>query len=278
MGTSSDEPDRRKKKRRRSDRWRARLLPVWYGLLIDAALITALLVAQRRTARAVRVILMRLKSEAEVPFPPARFLGNGNLEDFEMLAGELRQLKQAATIDFLTGLPNPASIQSDLLAYARVASSEGDWLAACVIDVDHFKDVNETYGHDAANQVLSELAGRLRAAIAPPARIGRWGGDEFVLLCPDADVVGASVVAEAVRSAVDDAPFRVGEGANEIQVSVTIGVAAGRAEGLDGGRLFHAADEDLREAKRVGRNRIGVGRTLLSADRDDPPATTTARR
>jgi len=202
MGT-----ERRGRKRRRGERWASRLRPMYYGLLIDALVIIVLLIAERRTRAGLAVLAKRLRGETEAKFVKPRFLGTGNLPEFESLAGELEGLRKAASTDVVTGLGNSAQAQADLLAYAQIARSEGSSLAICLVDVDHFKDVNETYGHDAGNVALRQLAARLRGAAAESCRLSRWGGDEFLVLIPGADLAEAIAVAGQARSSIASAPF-----------------------------------------------------------------------
>lgn len=255
--------DRRDKQRRRQvDRWERRMRPIVIAVVIDVALLAAFLVAQRRTQASLRVLSKRLRGEPVGRFPRPRFIGNGSLEDFEQFAGELEQIRRMATTDPITGLVSPAMTQNNLLLYTEVAAREDSWLSACVADLDHFKDINDTFGHLACNEILKQLGDRLRISVGAGQPVGRWGGDEFLLLLPRMDVVAAREVADAVRRSVDESPFALEDG-TRLHLTVTLGVAAGRGEAIKAAdRLFHAADADLRDAKAGGRNRVGAGRTL----------------
>ena len=253
-------PKRRTGERRRSDRLSRRLRPVLIGFAIDAIAIAVLLVAQHRTKAGINVLVRRLKGE-EAAFPRPRFLGNGNVEDFERLASELEDLRRSATTDPVTGLPNKATLQTDLLLYTEVAARDGALLSVCVADLDHFKDVNDGHGHAAGDAVLSQLGERLGAFVMAGERIGRWGGDEFLLLLPRLDLGEARARAEDARRAVDATAFLLPDGSS-LELTVTIGVATGHREALEANRLFRAADADLLETKRGGRNRVGPGRLL----------------
>jgi diguanylate cyclase (GGDEF)-like protein len=252
--------ERRHRKRRTRERWAARLRPVYYGLLIDVLVIIVLLIAERRTRAGLAVLGKRMRGETEARFAKPRFLGTGNLSEFESLAGELEDLRKMASTDVVTGLGNPAQAQADLLAYAQIAQSEGTSLAICVVDVDHFKDVNEIYGHEAGNVALRQLAARLREAVPGVCRLSRWGGDEFLALIPGADLATALAIAQQARGSIAAAPFEIAEGV-AATITVTIGVAAASGT-VQGMRLFRAADEDLLATKHTSRNQVGRGRSL----------------
>jgi two-component system cell cycle response regulator len=252
---------RSERDRSRSARWRDRLRPVVYGLLLDAVIVTVILIAQRRTKTNIKALARRVRGEQGAPFTRGRFLGNGNIEDFEVLAGELEQLRQMATTDLVTGLPNFAKMQSDLLSSTENAAAENVCLSLSVVDLDHFKKVNDDHGHDVGNAALAHVAQQLVSSIGPEGRAGRWGGDEFVLLLPGLDLEQARERAEVARKAVEDHPLLLADG-SRVSLTVTIGVAAGRGASLEAGRLFRAADQDLLETKGAGRNRVGCGRLI----------------
>jgi diguanylate cyclase (GGDEF)-like protein len=200
-------------------------------------------------------------------FPQPQFLGNGNIEEFEQVAGELEQIRRLATTDAVTGLPNQAETRNMLLLYTEVAALEGAWLSACVADLDHFKEINDTHGHAAGDDALRQLGERFRDSVDSGQPIGRWGGYEFLLLLPRMDLNAARDLAEEVRCSVEGSPFQLADG-TRLRLTVTIGVASGRGNGLDASLLFEAADGDLLEMKKVERNRVGAGR-LISATRND---------
>jgi diguanylate cyclase (GGDEF)-like protein len=132
-------------------------------------------------------------------------------------------------------------------------------LSLCVADLDHFKEVNDRHGHLAGDAVLNQLGVCLGAFVGTGERIGRWGGDEFLLLLPRLDLGEARARAEDARRAVEETAFGLPDGTS-LKLTVTIGVTTGRGEALEANRLFRAADADLVETKRGGRNRVGQGR------------------
>jgi two-component system cell cycle response regulator len=129
------------------------------------------------------------------------------------------------------------------------------------IDVDYFKQVNDTHGHQAGDDVLREVAARIKAELRMSDALGRFGGEEFVVLLIDADLDSASMVAQRIRASVADQPFMVGEG-QMVAVSVSIGVATlddfERDHAIEGvaQQLVAQADLALYEAKESGRNRV----------------------
>lgn len=126
-------------------------------------------------------------------------------------------------------------------------------LSLCMFDLDHFKQVNDTYGHIAGDYVLKEVAGVVRSRLRPDDVIARYGGEEFAVLLPETDLKGAQVIAEELRKLVADRVFEF-EG-ESIPVTISIGCTQLRGED-DAMKLIKAADVKLYEAKRGGRNRV----------------------
>ena len=162
------------------------------------------------------------------------------------------RLARLAMSDPLTGLANHRTFHSALATEAERARRHGRRLALAVIDVDHFKAVNDLHGHMAGDRVLVEVATRLQGAARSGDILARVGGEEFAWIIPDADIAGAHAVAERARRAVGDAPMP-GVGA----VTVSIGVAD-LARGGNVIDLYRRADDALYQAKRAGRNRTHV--------------------
>jgi diguanylate cyclase (GGDEF)-like protein len=126
-------------------------------------------------------------------------------------------------------------------------------LSLLMVDIDHFKDVNDTYGHLAGDSVLRDLAGILQKRLRPDDELGRYGGEEFAAVLPETSLHGAVKIAEDLRSLVEQHRFIV-EG-EQIRVTVSIGAAALKP-GMDAKGFFRAADEMLYKAKNSGRNRV----------------------
>jgi two-component system, cell cycle response regulator len=124
-----------------------------------------------------------------------------------------------------------------------------------VADLDHFKQVNDTYGHPAGDMVLQEAARRMRLALRPYDRIGRYGGEEFLITVPGCTCSDAIALAERIRSAISAEPVKHQSG--EIPMTVSLGVTIGGDRASeDAATLIAAADEALYRAKKAGRNRV----------------------
>jgi diguanylate cyclase (GGDEF)-like protein len=169
-----------------------------------------------------------------------------------------RTLEQAAMTDPLTGLPN-RRYALDRLAQEWASSRRSRLPLACmVVDLDHFKQVNDTYGHDAGDQVLREVAVALRNALRATDVVCRIGGEEFVVICRDTDAASAVNCAERLRSKVAEHVTQVGDA--QIRITVSIGVAHGGPSVPDVETLLKQADLATYESKRSGRNRVVLSR------------------
>ena len=164
------------------------------------------------------------------------------------------ELKILATTDSLTGLNNRRHLLESgsriMEAYRRYRRP----LALLMLDIDHFKKINDTYGHAAGDLVLIQLADVLRSVLRAADLCGRFGGEEFVCLLPETSVAEALVLAERLRGKL--AEQAVFSEAGEIFFTVSIGVSVAMPEDISIDRLIHRADMALYEAKRTGRNRI----------------------
>jgi two-component system cell cycle response regulator len=174
-------------------------------------------------------------------------------------ADELRSNVQAAmelaVVDPLTGLHNRRYLESHLLSLLEQAERTGRPLSAMILDIDHFKRVNDSYGHDCGDEVLKTFAARVKRAVRGADLMCRFGGEEFVVIMPDAKLSVARIVGERIREAVAGAPFPIERGARAIPVTVSIGVA-GSGPGDTPDALFKRADRALYASKNSGRNRV----------------------
>ncbi len=171
------------------------------------------------------------------------------------LAESSIELQRVANTDALTGIANRGAIVARFEQVLAAIQSRPQSLAVLLIDIDHFKRINDQHGHLAGDVVLREAAQRMRAALPQEAHFGRWGGEEFIVLLEGTEPKRAAEVAEAVRVAIDGAPFLYGD--VRIRASVSIGVAAAECperRGID--RLVATADAALYRAKNAGRNRV----------------------
>jgi two-component system cell cycle response regulator len=160
-------------------------------------------------------------------------------------------LREEAMRDALTGLLNRRGIDDVLARDCARASRERTPLAVVMLDLDHFKGINDTHGHDAGDHVLREVAGRLRRIIRPYDEVARVGGEEFIIVAPGCDVDGARAVAERVRRSLSSAPMTLPSGAS-IAVTCSIGVSMNQTTAPN--VVVHAADVALYKAKTAGRN------------------------
>lgn len=162
------------------------------------------------------------------------------------------QLRHQATHDALTGLPNRVLVLDRLQQSMQHAQRNGHHLAVVYLDVDHFKNVNDTLGHAAGDELLQQVSTRLAATLRAVDTVGRQGGDEFILLLPDISrSLEIASVAEKIL-AVLSFPFLVGE--REVHVSASLGVAVYPADGEDAEVLLSRADIAMYRAKEEGRN------------------------
>ncbi len=166
------------------------------------------------------------------------------------------QLQQEARYDGLTRLMRKEHIISRGEAeYTRATSTQSP-LALLVVDLDHFKKVNDTYGHSVGDEVLRRSSEVLRSTLRTKDVPGRYGGEEFVVILPDTPLEGALVVAERIRQGMESSRVNVSEGV-ECGVTCSIGVAAYPLQSsADYQGLFKQADDAVYRAKEFGRNRV----------------------
>ena len=165
------------------------------------------------------------------------------------------ELLRLAGSDCLTGLANRRSFFDQTERAIAAARRSGAALALIMLDVDHFKSVNDGYGHDAGDAVLTALGGMLRQSVRTSDLAGRIGGEEFAVLCPGADLAGGAELAERLRQAIETLAIMAGE--TRLGVTASFGVAQWRADAdVSPSSLLSQADNALYEAKRGGRNRV----------------------
>jgi diguanylate cyclase (GGDEF)-like protein len=165
-----------------------------------------------------------------------------------------RRLRAMALTDELTRLPNRRHLHLLADAAARTARSRGTAFSVLALDVDHFKSINDRFGHDAGDTVLRRVADAARRALREGDHLGRTGGEEFVAVLPDAPASAAHPVAERLRAAVERTSFADVDPA--LVVTVSVGVAAWAHTDPDFHATFRRADDSLYRAKAAGRNRV----------------------
>jgi diguanylate cyclase (GGDEF)-like protein len=175
----------------------------------------------------------------------------------QQLRATLAELEKLVTTDALTDLPNRRSFFSRLQSEFTRSARYGRPLSLVMLDLDHFKDVNDTHGHMVGDAVLRHLSAIMRGCVREADMIARYGGEEFVILLPETERDGAAYIAERVRCEVDDAPYKLETG-EIVHVTVSLGVAciAAGEEIPDIDKLLQNADEALYKAKNSGRNCI----------------------
>ncbi|MCG8554851.1 MAG: GGDEF domain-containing protein [Proteobacteria bacterium] len=163
--------------------------------------------------------------------------------------------------DGLTTVHNKRFLSEVLEREIPRAHRHGRQLSLLMIDIDHFKEINDTYGHLAGDAVLRDLALLIKGRLRPDDVLGRYGGEEFAAVLPETGADGAGRISEELRRMVEEHSFT--QDREEISVTVSIGVAQLR-KGWQGEQLFRAADEMLYAAKREGRNRVRSAATRSS--------------
>jgi diguanylate cyclase (GGDEF)-like protein len=210
-----------------------------------------------------------------IPLPEERVLLIGeplhNISDLAAISAELEKIKRSLAIkemelkavlaqadevshtDALTFLPNRKSIVSDLQREVMFSDRYGTPLAISMVDIDHFKQINDTYGHLAGDEVLRKLATELRNHIRHPDVIGRYGGEEFLVVLRHSTVGAAAEQAERLSRYVQSLVIPTSE--SEIRITLSIGLAQYRIHHEDWQSFLSRADAALYQAKRSGRNR-----------------------
>lgn len=166
------------------------------------------------------------------------------------------RLKQMAITDDLTGLRNRRYIMERLEEEFQRAKRSGRPLSLVMLDIDHFKDINDTHGHLFGDTVLKIIASRIRDCLRRNDIVGRVGGEEFLVISPDSGVEEAVLVAERIRRVVHSKA--IGDGDIEVSVTLSAGVATAGREDRSADRVFSRADTALYKAKQEGRNRVKV--------------------
>jgi len=174
----------------------------------------------------------------------------------ERLRDNVQTSIEMAITDALTGLFNRRYLESHLGTLVEQASARGKPLAVLALDIDHFKSINDTHGHDAGDDVLRDFALRIKRSIRGIDLACRCGGEEFIIVMPETDMAVAASVAERLRRRIATEPFAISEGRRTIPVTLSIGIATLRERDDTPAGLLKRADQALYRAKRDGRNRV----------------------
>lgn len=194
------------------------------------------------------------------------------LDPNELVARTLTQLKrkryndrlrssvqhsiELAVTDGLTGLHNRRYLDNHLKVLFNRAATRGRSLSVCITDIDRFKAVNDTYGHDAGDEILKEFAARLRATVRGADLACRYGGEEFVVVMPDTTADMAANIAERLRMSIEGKPFVLRSSGQEINITASLGISCNSPNVETPEQLLKEADNALYDAKRAGRNRV----------------------
>jgi two-component system, cell cycle response regulator len=173
----------------------------------------------------------------------------------ERLRDNVQMSIEMAITDPLTGLYNRRYMESHLGSLLEQAVSRKKPLTVLVLDIDYFKAINDTHGHDAGDDVLREFSFRIKKSIRGIDLACRYGGEEFVVVMPETDLTVATMVAERLRRRIATEPFPIQDGARSIEVTISIGISAlGKDD--TAANILKRADAALYRAKRDGRNRV----------------------
>ncbi|MCJ8508375.1 PleD family two-component system response regulator [Rhizobium lemnae] len=173
----------------------------------------------------------------------------------DKLRSSVRQTIELAVTDGLTGLHNRRYLDNHLKTLFNRAAARSRPLSVCITDIDRFKSVNDTYGHDIGDEILREFARRIRSTVRGADLACRYGGEEFVVVMPDTDANSAASIAERLRGIIEAAPFALPSG-GALNITASLGIASFTA-GIDTPeQLLKNADRALYEAKNSGRNRV----------------------
>jgi two-component system cell cycle response regulator len=163
---------------------------------------------------------------------------------------------EMAITDQLTGLHNRRYMSRHLDNLLAQAHKSGKALAFVIMDIDFFKMVNDTHGHDIGDEVLREFARRISANIRGIDLACRFGGEEFVVVMPDTDIAYAYAVADRLRKSIETTPIEISRAPGKLTITISIGIAGSEGENDGAEELLHRADQALYRAKKTGRNRV----------------------
>ncbi|HEV7644057.1 MAG TPA: GGDEF domain-containing protein [Pyrinomonadaceae bacterium] len=180
-----------------------------------------------------------------------------------------RQIRRLVTHDDLTGLHSSRSFFSELRRETARSAAEKRPFCVLMLDVDHFKNVNDTYGHLTGSHTLEELGGCITKNLRTGDVAARFGGEEFAAFLLDAELIQGLVAAERIRQSIEEAQFSVvrqGKKTDTHQVTISIGVSSFPTDSKDPIELVEMADSALYRAKRAGRNRVCAYRDLTDEE------------
>ncbi len=173
----------------------------------------------------------------------------------ERLRDNVQLSIEMAITDALTGLYNRRYMETHVGTLVDQAIARGKPLSVLILDIDYFKSINDSHGHDAGDDVLQDFAIRIRKSIRGIDLACRYGGEEFVVVMPETDMAVATMVAERLRRRIASEPFPIQKGARTVDVTISVGIAA-LGPNDNAAAVIKRADQALYRAKRDGRNRV----------------------
>jgi len=176
----------------------------------------------------------------------------------ERLRDTVQYSMELALTDPLTGLFNRRYMETHVGTLVERSAARGKAVSVLILDIDYFKSINDTFGHDAGDDVLREFADRLKKSIRGIDLACRYGGEEFVVVMPETDLGVATLVAERIRRRIAGESFAVERGARSLKVTISVGIAARMGPQDNASQILKRADEALYRAKRDGRNRVAA--------------------
>jgi diguanylate cyclase (GGDEF)-like protein len=204
------------------------------------------------------------------PFQPVELMARVNasrrvIEMQKQLVEMARRLEELSTRDGLTGIFNRRHFGATLEQVFRHSTRYHRPLSVVILDVDRFKTINDTFGHQAGDAVLTEVARRFAKSVRATDTVARYGGEEFAVLLPETALADAMSFAEKLRTVISSSPVLIPGG--ELPVTVSVGTASLEHTGFaTSSEMFAAADQALYRAKRNGRNRVEAERRRTRRD------------
>ena len=175
----------------------------------------------------------------------------------ELLRKAVHDSMELAIVDQLTGLNNRRYFDTHMPRLIEAAASRNRPLCVMILDIDHFKSVNDTHGHDVGDEVLQVFASRLKAAVRDVDLLCRLGGEEFIIAMPEIPIRVAAVVAERLRLAIGSIPFMLSSNGRDLDITVSIGLAE-RGDDTSISDMLKRADMALYRSKTAGRNQVSM--------------------
>jgi len=175
----------------------------------------------------------------------------------EQLMQAHQQMENLAMRDGLTGLLNRRAIEEYAESEFNITERKERALSIIMIDIDHFKQVNDKFGHKTGDYALQQVAKILKEDLRNYDRVGRWGGEEFILILPDTWVDDAAIVAERIRIEIAETKFLLETG-ESFSIRISLGVACASSQVSSLAKLIDSADQAMYQAKQNGRNRVCI--------------------